>query len=75
MLSELGLDLVTAGAGGLQDVGALLNMKGGILGTHDTRAVFIINAQCIIQVTNPVGGLAVVGPWVPYLSVSAGNDR
>jgi hypothetical protein len=62
MLSELGLDLVTAGgAGGLQELGALLNMKGGILGTHDTRAVFIINAQCIIQVTNPVRGW--VGGW------------
>jgi hypothetical protein len=55
MLTELGLDLHSSEvAEGLKDLGALLNMKGGILGNHDTRAVFIVNAQCIIQVTNPV---------------------
>jgi hypothetical protein len=54
MLTELGIDLHSAEAEGLKDLGALLNMKGGILGNHDTRAVFIVNAQCIIQVTNPV---------------------
>jgi hypothetical protein len=55
MLSELGLDLHSNEVPeGLKDLGNLLNMKGGILGNQDTRAVFIVNAQCIIQVTNPV---------------------
>ncbi|KAJ9519257.1 hypothetical protein QJQ45_017920, partial [Haematococcus lacustris] len=50
MFSELGLD---PGTLEVEDLPELLNMRGGILGGHDTRAVFVINALGIVQLTNP----------------------
>ncbi len=53
LFAELGIDPTTAEAEGMGDLLTLLHQD-TLLGSNNTRAVMVINAQCIVQLANSV---------------------